>query len=128
MSDLDAFGRVIPSLLVVLGALFALRWWARRHGGAPSQLVRVTSRTGLSRGAMLAVVQVGERRLLVGATDHAVNLITELPPAEPADEEGSDALPPPATDAGDAGPRMGFVDRLREMTVRTPPRPPRARP
>lgn len=130
----DALARLIPSLVVLVGALLAVRWWARRQGGVVSRDVRVLSRTGLSRGAVLVTVQAGERRLLLGVTDHAVNLVTELP-ADPAELDVTEF--PDATDAtgtapghgGTQGPRMGLVDRLREMTVRSaPPRPPRARP
>lgn len=129
-----ALGRLIPSLLVLLAALFAVRWWARRQGGAVAREVRVLSRTGLSRGASLVAVQVGAQRLLLGVTDHAVNLVAELP-AEPAELDVTDLQHPPAAmDAADLssalrgtqGPRMGPLDRLREMTVRSaPPRPPR---
>lgn len=134
-----ALARLIPSLLVLLAALFAVRWWARRQGGGVSREVRVLSRTGLSRGAALVAVQVGERRLLLGVTDHAVNLVTELP-AEPAELDvtdlqhtqhssaAMDAADLPASLADMQGPRMGLVDRLREKTVRSaPPRPPRVR-
>lgn len=130
-----ALARLIPSLLVLLAALFAVRWWARRQGGAVAREVRVLNRTGLSRGASLVAVQVGAQRLLLGVTDHAVNLVAELP-AEPAELDVTDLQHVPAAmDAaglfpaprGTQGPRMGPLDRLREMTVRSsPPRSPRA--
>jgi flagellar biogenesis protein FliO len=137
----DLIARLLPSLVILFGALFALRWWARRQGTVGGQLVRVVSRTGLSRGAMLAVVQVGDKRLLVGATDHAVNVLTELPPEDPAEPDEAaaglvlkssagraDVNAAPRDGAQQQGPRMGLVDRLREMTVRSnPPRPPRDR-
>lgn len=144
MSGSDALGRLLPSLVVLGGVLVALRWYLRRQGGTGRQLVRVLSRTGLSRGALVAVVEAGERRLLLGVTDHQINLLAELPlDAEfgefgvTHDLTGADVPDSPAaTDAagfasalrGTHGPRMGIVDRLRDMTVRTaPPRPPRDR-
>lgn len=142
MTGTDAFARLLPSLLVLGAAVVGLRWWLRRQGAPGQQLVRVVSRTGLSRGALLAVVQAGERKLLLGVTDSQINLLAELPQDAALDVtdfagvSGGDGGPA-ATDAaglssalrGNAGPRMGMVDRLREMTVRSaPPRPPRARP
>lgn len=138
MTGTDALSRLLPSLVVLGGVLVALRWYLRRQGGGGQQLVRVLSRTGVSRGALLAVVQTGERRLLLGVTDHQINLLAELPRDAALDltEQVQITESPVATDAtglaaalrGTQGPRMGFVDRLRDMTVRTtPPRPPRAR-
>lgn len=130
----SALARLIPSLLVLLAALFAVRWWARRQGGVVAREVRVLSRTGLSRGASLVAVQVGAQRLLLGVTDHAVNLVAELP-ADAAELDVTDVQHSSAAmDAADLssalrgtqGPRMGLIDRLREKTVRSaPPRPPR---
>lgn len=141
MSGVDALGRLLPSLLILGAAVIGLRWWLRRQGTPGQQLVRVLSRTGLSRGALLAVVQAGDRRLLLGVTDSQINLLTELPQdaalhlTDVSGMSGGDDGTA-ATDAaelasalrGTVGPRMGIVDRLREMTVRSaPPRPPRAR-
>ena len=141
MSGVDAVGRLLPSLLVLLVALVGVRWWLRRQGTVGQQMVRVIARTGLARGAVLTVVQAGDRHLLLGVTDHQITLLTELSheaalSAEGPYDQGASFVPEAMDASGSAspreavsGPRMGFVDRLRDMTVRsTPPRPPRARP
>lgn len=165
---LELIIRLVVGGGVVVGALLALRW-AQARGmtarGGPE--LRIVGRTGLTRQALVAVVEVDGRRWLVGAADQGVSLLAELGPGEgPADittalGDVGDALPPagdeprtttrsgapprrtrPAllaphlgvhrTDAPTHGPRIGPLDRLRAMTVRThlrepirDPQPPR---
>ena len=158
-------------LLVVLALIAALPLVLRRHRAAKPDGLRVLSRTALSKNSVVAVVAVGERRLLVGAGDQGVHLLTEVTGVEDdaalgaadgsgaagydttttttdgevevdhlavlplgrtdavgtnltgmsLDDEALDALVAGATPAmTTAGPRIGLVDRLRAMTVRTP--------
>jgi flagellar biogenesis protein FliO len=135
---------------VLLGALFALRW-AQSRGmtarGGPE--LRIVGRTGLTRTSLVAVVAVDDRRFLVGASDGRVDLLAELDPILDLDREAAalhanEGLAPfsaPAqfgvqhdstthplgvhrTDATIDGPRIGPLDRLRMMTVRTHTREP----
>lgn len=78
MNGLDALARTLPTLLVIVGALLLLRHWARRGGVTTDCGVRVVTRTGIAKGTVLAVVAVGERRMLVGASEHGVSLLAEL--------------------------------------------------
>ena len=158
-------------LLVVLAALAAVPLLVRRHKAASPDGVRVVGRTALSKNAVVAVLAVGERRLLVGAGERGVHLIAELDAADPTalqaatqaasvvtttgpdgidtrtletstletrtvdrmdvvDTSLLDAEPTAAHDVladlerdvqlTPVGPRIGLVDRLRVMTVRTP--------
>jgi len=146
-------------LLGVLAALTAVPLLLRRFKASTPGAVRVVGRTALHKGAVVAVVAVGSRRMLVGATERGVQLIAELEPDADAmavarsgmdpsatataladsfqhpqrpgrtdvarqapQEPGIELAPHPGLD-GDlvtAGPRIGLVDRLRAMTVRTP--------
>lgn len=75
--------RVVFSLAVVLGLLwFVARTSSRRFGGPARSVVRVVARQSLARAASLAVVEVGERVLVVGVSENGVNLLTELDPSE----------------------------------------------
>lgn len=140
-ASLDVLGRLLPSMALIVGALLLVRRWSRRgvatragHG------LRVVARTGLTRGAVLAVVAVGGRRFLVGAGDHGVTLLGELDEreldgADPGGDLATSAagvIPPAASmtaasplramdgrDLSTNRPRMGLVDRLRALTVRT---------
>lgn len=84
MSELLLALRVVLALGVVLLLLVGLsRWAAKRNGGASTRTlpVSVVGRVGLGRTAGVAVVEVGERLLVVGVAEHQVNLLTELPAA-----------------------------------------------
>lgn len=127
---LDALGRMLPALALIIGALLFVRRWAQRnHKGGSHERLRVLGRTSLTRSSSLAVVQVGERRFLVGAAEQSVTLLSEL---DPGDEPGiteqpgrpvSGTLHTAATDRRAVThpdrPRTGLVDRLRLMTVRS---------
>jgi flagellar biogenesis protein FliO len=129
-------------LLVVTGILVAGLLLAGRAGRTVrgASAIRVTSRQGLAKGVVVAVVEVDGRRFLVGAGDQHVSLLGELEPAEePAVDEVEPGLGQPAwfrqfthqvaaAATGRThrrgpditrGPRIGPLDRLRAMTVRT---------
>lgn len=153
----------VPVLgLLLLAVVLTAPWWIKRvRPGAVETPVRVVGRTAISRNAVVAVVHVGDRRLLVGAAEHGVSILTDLgtdPGSEPAVAPGAadgaafaslpdlDAVADPAaaplpgrrtdatlptTELDDlallrdvptlSGPRIGPMDRLRAMTVRTAP-------
>ncbi len=100
--------------LVLVVALVPLAAWVLRRTGRirGPRLLAVEERVPLARGAHLAVVRHGERRLLVGVTEHAVSLVAEL-------EE--DDAPAPATEAeapGAAPRTVDFPARLAESLRR----------
>ena len=75
--------RLVVSLGVVLGLFWMVaRTGSRKLGGRDRALMRVRSRQSLTRGASLAVVEVGRRVLVVGVGDGGVRLLTEMDPAE----------------------------------------------
>jgi flagellar biogenesis protein FliO len=135
----------VPVLgLLLLAAVLTAPWWIKRvRPGAAETPVRVVGRTAISRNAVVAVVHVGDRRLLVGAAEHGVSILTDLgtepgadldavaePAVAPLHGRRTDAAPP-TTELDDlallrdvptlSGPRIGPMDRLRAMTVRTAP-------
>lgn len=91
--------RVVFSLSVILGLLwFVARTSNRRFGGAARSMVRVVARQPLARSASLAVVEVGDRVLVVGVSENGVSLLTEMDPSElpveataPARDQDSEA-------------------------------------
>lgn len=83
--------RLIASLAVVVGLMLLLaRLVGKRYGARAGAPVQVLHRQPLSRSASVAVITVGSRVLVVGATDQQVSLLTELDPEELA-EDDSDA-------------------------------------
>ncbi len=79
--DLMLVARVSGSLVVVL-VLAAVLARAVRRGALLRKegAVRVLHRTGLSREASVAVVEIGDRALLLGVTSHQVSMLAELDP------------------------------------------------
>jgi flagellar biogenesis protein FliO len=114
----------VPVLgVLALLAVFTAPFWVKRlRTVAPESAVSVLGRTALSRTAVVAVVRVGDRRLLVGAGEHGVNVLTELDPEARTDAvtlpEVADV---PSVLSSTEGPRIGLLDRLRVMTVRSTP-------
>jgi len=131
-------------LLLVTGILVAGLLLAGRAGRTVrgSSAIRVTSRQGLAKGVVVAVVEVEGRRFLIGAGDQQVSLLSELEPAPEAafDETGVTSTREPTwlrqfagqlatagtgrthrrgPETTTTGPRIGPLDRLRAMTVRT---------
>ncbi len=117
----------LPAFLLVLGAPAMLWWWSRRaRHGSPGRL-RITDKAALGRSTWVAVVEIDGRRLLVGAGEHGIDLLSELGAGEPAHE-----LAPELGRSADriaeldnprngiaSRPRMGLVQRLQLMTLRT---------
>lgn len=133
-------------LLGLLAAAIAVPLLLKRHRAAAPDGIRVLGRTALHRNAVVAVIAVGDRRLLVGAGERGVHVLADLdatdrtyddvtttmtslgrtdtPDAFPfgPDEGALDALVDDRPGAMTAGPGIGLLDRLRAMTVRTPQR------
>lgn len=94
--------RVIVALVAVLGLI----WWGARRltngrvvrsGSEPH--VMVVDRHALARGSGVAVLAVGNRRLLVGFGDQQVSLLTELAPVvAPLNPPTDDEVPAQRTD------------------------------
>ena len=116
--------RLVFSLAVVVGLLLVLaKFSAKRFRGNGDALVRVVHRQSLSRTSSVSVVTVGSRILVLGATEHQVQLLTELDPDEidvpelGSPELGSPELGSPELDEAELEERPARIDRPRELTV-----------
>ena len=116
--DLAILARVTASLVVVVALAVLVARFARkagvRGGGAG---LRVVERTGLSREASVAVVEVGGRGLVVGVTAQGVSLLTELTAAELA-AAASQAESAPMSSSGVLGEE---AEGPRRIVVRSGP-------
>lgn len=79
--------------LLLLGALAAAPLLLRRLKGAQPGGVRVLGRTALHKNAVIAVVEVGGRRLLLGAGEKGIELLTELDDDAATDAAESISVP-----------------------------------
>lgn len=102
---------MLPPLVLIVGAMLAVRRWGRQPSH-PDRALRVVARTGLTRSAVIAIVAVGRRRFLLGASESGVRMLQELDPAT------EDELLAGGTDPASPVPRSGLVDWLRERTLR----------
>lgn len=75
---LDVAGRLLPSMALIVGLLLLLRRWAQRGAQQAGAGIKVLARAGITRGASVAVVALGDRRFLVGASEHGISLLAEL--------------------------------------------------
>jgi len=118
--------RLVASLAVILAMIAGLSWMAKRSKGMGFGLgptkgaIVVRSREQLNRAGTIALIEVGDRALLVGATEQSITVLAEgddLLPAEVAvstDDRTSSHTDPD----GSVSPRMNLIEMLREWSVR----------
>ena len=116
---INLFTEFLPALAIVCGAPLAIWWYTRRNRkGSPGRL-QISDKAVLGKNLWVAVVNVDDKRFLVGAGESGVNLISELealpePLEEPVEEPLADM------NGITEQPRIGLVRRLQLMTVRGP--------
>ncbi len=115
---------ILPGFLIVIAIPVVLWWYVRKNRATGPNRLRISDKAPLGKNTWVAVVEVDDKRLLVGAGESGVGLISELEALPEVAEE-------PATDAGSdtsngiiEQPRIGLVRRLQLMTVRGPAQSP----
>ena len=125
-SGVADLGRVLLGLVLVvlvIGALYAGMKRTQRGklpGGRASGTVKVVETTQLGPGRNLHLVHIGDRVLLVGATDHGISLLQGYDRDEATmegllEEREADLTLLPAV--REVQPKT-FVESLRERTIR----------
>jgi flagellar biosynthetic protein FliO len=122
---LGMFARLVFSLGIVIGLMWAAAQMLKRRGLAPvgkrpgaGVQVELLARKPLGRNSSIAVVRIGERAMVVGISDHQV---TKLDDADIADIDLNDA---PTTWTGAPGPNgptsawKTMLEQMRNRTVR----------
>lgn len=82
--------RVLLALACVIGLIWVLArraGWGKGRRRPAGPAVEVIGRHAFGRHAGVAVVAVGDRRLLLGYGEQNVTMLTELDPADPAESE-----------------------------------------
>jgi flagellar protein FliO/FliZ len=80
-SGVTSIGQVTVSLAIVLGAIFAVAWLARRMRGIgrrPGALIEVIAETPLGQKERVVLLQVGGKQVLVGVTANSINALHVL--------------------------------------------------
>ena len=75
--------RVVGSLAIVIAAIFALRWTARRFFHFPaaarsSDLIEVLGRTAISHRQQVLILKVGRRMLIVADNGQQLSTLCEI--------------------------------------------------
>lgn len=131
LSVISMVFRLVVSLGIVLGMIAALAWAAKRPKGLglgfnTKGAITVRGREQLGRATTVALLQVGDRTILVGANEHSVEVLAEgnellLPEPEPdaeASESADDRTSSITAPDGAASPGMNLIEMLREWSVR----------
>jgi flagellar biosynthetic protein FliO len=125
-STLALFGRLIVSLAVVIGLMWAAARVIRKRGfggvGGPSRRpgvqVDIVARRTLGRNSSIAIVRAGGTALVVGITEHQ---ITKLADASLEEIDFSAESQWTASPQGPDGPTPSWkamLDQLRDRTAR----------
>ena len=80
-SSVTSLGQVAFSLAIVLGAIFAVAFLARRMraiGRRPGALIDVLAETALGPKERVVLLQVGGKQIVVGVTANSINALHVL--------------------------------------------------
>ncbi len=126
METIGLFLRLIVSLGVVLGLMWAAANVLRKRGLAPAgprrpgrgAQVDLLARKPLGRNASIAVVRVGTRSIVVGVTEHQVTKLDDVDLTDVADEDGGTSWTVPQGPDGPTPAWRTMLEQLRERTTR----------
>lgn len=122
VSVIGLLGRMVVSLAVVVGLMYAVAKVARKRLGVgtvgmpKAQQLQLVARQTLGKGAAVAAVRSGDRLLLLGVTEQNVSLLSESDllvedlVENPETERANVALKPPNW--------ADLLDRARALTAR----------
>ena len=135
---MDPLVRLVVGTLMISGAWLGVRRYARRRATEGRKQLQVLARLGLAKGVSVAVVRIADRGLVLGVSDKGVSLVAELasqdledvaaipagatpqPAASPAPQAAPQVVRGLLDEPRSSGdPRMGLVQRLQRMTLRT---------
>lgn len=86
--------RLLGSFGIIVVALLALRWWTSRGGITTAKsAIKIHARAPLARGATAVILDVEERRFLVGVTENGVSLLSEMTHSEESSSDSVDETP-----------------------------------
>jgi flagellar biogenesis protein FliO len=124
-STLAMFARLVFSLAVVIGLMWASAHVLRRRGLAPAARnasknvqVEMLARKSLGRNSSIAVVRVGGRSMVVGITDHYVNKLDDADVDEIDLDEAGATWTVPQGSSGPAPTWKAMLEQMRNRTTR----------
>jgi flagellar protein FliO/FliZ len=111
VNDWGLAARVLLNLGLVVGLIYGSlyllrRWQGGAPGARPARQLAVLETTRLAPRQAVHLLRVGERTLLIGATDQSVTLLAEMEPQAEAEADAAPTLTP-------ASELLPFVEALR---------------
>lgn len=110
---LTALGMLLVLIVILYLTYICTRYVGRRAGGigsgGTSQNMRILEQRMLGRDSSIAMVQVGERVLLVGISPQSITLLTEID-----DESILKSIPPVTEEASAIPPFKDFLLRFKD--------------
>jgi len=91
---------MVLRVVVALAVVFGLLWWLQRRfvrgkAAATRKTVRLVARQTLGKNASIAVVDIDDKRFVLGVSERSVNVLHEGE-APPEPEPAPEAKPTPA--------------------------------
>ena len=92
-STVELLVRLVFSLGLIVGLLLIAAKFAKKNGGAlklpgfgkKESAIKVIERHSLTKTASIAVVQIGDRTMVVGITEHGITRLADGPEVDAAD-------------------------------------------
>ena len=123
MNGMNFATDILPGLIIVIGAPLAIWWYMRRTRGSVPGRLKIVEKAAMGKNVFVAVVEVDDKRFLIGAGESGVGLLSELEALPEVVEEPAQEVAD-TTNGITEQPRIGLVRRLQLMTVRGPAQTP----
>jgi flagellar biogenesis protein FliO len=97
-----SFARVLAALALISGGGAALAWWSRKRRGligSTTGRIQILASRAIGPRHQLVLVEVGERRLLLGTAPESVRALADLSEVPPFAAQLARELPGMADDA-----------------------------
>ena len=94
-----AIGSMLASLLLVIACIFLFAWLLKKSNlisqGKHQALIKVVSRQALSSKGQVQIIEVNDKRYLIGVTEQNISLLDTF--AIPENEQGAELEPDAST-------------------------------
>ena len=104
----DTFLYVIVMIAVIVAAYVATRYLAGKGRRVQSRHIRVLDRMMLARDKHIALIEVGDKNLLIGVTNQSINVLGDIDGDSLKIEQNT----------GELTAQKGFISRLRDFIIR----------
>lgn len=101
------FFYVVVMIVVIIGAYLTTRFIAGKSGRAGSRHIRIIDRVMLGRDKHIALIEVGDKNLLIGVTNQSINVLGDI---------DGETLQKGHTQNAQAA-QKGFISQMRDFII-----------